>query len=94
MAVKKNEVPAVEIEVQCCGKDECVECPFDVVEEVAEKTVEAPKLAGVYVAKNGDSYASIAAENAPKGIKRHVYALQLVEKNKGKALAAGVEVIL
>lgn len=94
MANKKNPiVPAVEVEeVPCCGKDECLDCPLDA--PAVEKAVAAPKTSGLYIAKDGDSYASIAAEKAPKGIKRHDYALQLVDKNKNKALADGVEVAL
>jgi hypothetical protein len=105
MATKKNPiVPAVEVEeVPCCGKDECLDCPIDDVApapapepilEAPEKAVEAPKATGSYIAKDGDTYASIAADNLPKGMKKHDYALQLVAKNKGKALAAGTPVAL
>lgn len=85
-------VEAVGIEVPCCGKDECVECPYET--PAVEPAVEAPAPAGRYIVKDGDTWASIAANKAPKGMKRHDYALQLVEKNNGKTLNVGVEVAL
>jgi hypothetical protein len=105
MADKKKNSPAVELvepvevlEVECCGKDECEACPFDApkLEEVEspEPVVEAPKTEGRVFAKEGDSYASIAALVAPSGVSKHDYAKVLFEKNKGKTLRAGVEVIL
>ena len=88
--------------VECCGKDGCEVCPYD--EPVVEAApaapvaaVEAPVAvasAKTYIAKDGDSYASIAAKFAPTGVRKFEYAKTLTELNKGKALAEGTEVVL
>lgn len=65
--------------------------------EIVETVVEAPVAkakAGVYLAVDGDTYAALGARLAPKGKTGFDYATELVEKNNGKALIEGTEVIL
>ena len=77
-------------DVQCCGKNECVDCPFDVVEPV----VVAPVAAGTYLAVDGDSYPAIAGKFKPVGMTKHEYAVKLFELNGGKQVVAGMIVKL
>lgn len=80
---------------QCCAKDECEECPFDepeVVEVVAE--IPSAPTGKTYTAKDGDTYASIAAAHKPAGVKSFDYAQTLYEANNAKPIRAGVEVTL
>ena len=101
MSKKKNiEEPiletVVEPEFQCCGKDECLDCPLDALKvETTEKpiVVAQPKLDG-YIVKDGDSWASISAENVPSGFTKHEYAKRLIELNGNKTLRPGAKVIL
>lgn len=65
--------------------------------EAVEPLIEIPIVkakAGVYLAVDGDTYAAIGARLAPKGKTGFEYATELVEKNNGKTLAEGTEVIL
>jgi hypothetical protein len=93
---------ALSIEVPCCGKDECLDCPYDApafeptpeaIEEPVEAPLETSKDAWLYIVKDGDSWASIAAEFAPSGVKKHAYATQLIAVN-GSALRSGMEIKL
>jgi hypothetical protein len=62
-----------------------------------ESPVEAPKAPErprTYLVKAGDTYASIAKEFKPSGIKSYEYALDLITANGSKTLRAGVEIIL
>lgn len=88
--------------VDCCGKDECEDCPVEAVvlerlADLADKVVDveltdlAPET---YVAKDGDTYASIAAAHKPAGVSSFEYAKRLLEANGGRTLAPGVEVRL
>lgn len=55
--------------------------------------VEAKDIVLPYVvAKDGDSYASLAAVHAPKGVRVHDFAQQLCEWNRCKPVRAGVHV--
>ena len=92
MANKKKIEPVEP--VQCCGKDECEVCPFDKTEPVTVAEVETPKLAGVHVVKDGDSWSSIAGEHAPAGVRKHEYALILISINNGVELIPGAKVKL
>lgn len=69
----------------------------EIVETVEAPVVEAPVAkakAGVYLAVDGDTYAALGVRLAPKGKSGFEYATELVEKNNGKALIEGTEVIL
>jgi hypothetical protein len=79
--------------------------PTDLVEDVILDDVEIlepevepePVMASAptsYVCVYGDTYPGIAARFKPAGLTKHQYAKHLFATNKGKALAAGVEVIL
>lgn len=85
----------------CCGKDECEDCPLDKLDDVAlapviekavaEKKPVAPKT---YTAKDGDTWAALGKKFAPKGVSGFEHAKHLMALNGGKPLAAGVEVAL
>lgn len=69
-----------------------VEAP--VADIVAEEATPVVAPAGGYIVLEGDSYASIADKHKPAKMTKHDYAVELYEKNGGKALAAGVIVNL
>jgi LysM repeat protein len=78
-----------------CPAGECAcdnsECEPEPTPEPA--TAEAP-AAKTYTAKDGDTYASIAAAHKPAGTNAFDYAQALYEWNNAKPLRAGVEVTL
>lgn len=65
--------------------------------EAVEGTVETTTPSEgvkVYVAQDGDTYASVASQFLPEGMTKHAYATELHQKNGGKSLRVGVEVTL
>ena len=62
--------------------------------EPAVEAVEAPVATGTYKCGSGDSYASVAAALAPKGMRWQDYAKELRLKNNDMRLAAGVTIKL
>lgn len=84
-----------ERQAECCGKDECEDCPFDVPKAVEILAYPTPASnPGVYVAEAGDTYASLGKKFAPAGVTGFEHAKHLFAVNGGKPLAAGTEVIL
>ncbi len=69
----------------------------DTASEALEATVEAStpvQGVSVYVASESDTYASVASQFLPAGMKKHDYATELYNKNRGATLTAGFEVKL
>lgn len=65
--------------------------------EVTEAPLKASKpveRVNTYIAKDGDSYAAVAARFNDGSKSNFAYAQEIFEKNKGKALAEGAEVEL
>ena len=75
-----------------CACDNC-ECAPEPTPEPAPVTTTTP-AAKAYTAKDGDTYASIAAAHKPAGTKAFDYAQALYELNNAKPIRAGVEVAL
>lgn len=96
MATKKTEKPVEILEdFQCCGKDECEVCPYDEIEvEVIPEPVKKVEQPKTYVAKDGDTYVSIAEKFKPKDLSRNEYAKHLYKLNNWKSLRPGTEVKL
>lgn len=81
--------------------EETLEPIEETVEEAVEAPVEVPAInpaelvhEAVYVAKDGDTYASIAARLNPGEVSNYNYAKALFDLNKGKTLREGTEVSL
>lgn len=93
-AKKKTESvvsePVDVIETEPVDVAEIDETPAPVVAEPIEH---APSFR-VVVAQEGDSYASIAAEYCPEGVKQRVFAQDLLALNLGKRIRPGVSVIV
>jgi len=69
----------------------------EVVVDEPVTVVEAPKpveTSNHYIVKDGDSYASLGASFAPKGMTGFKYAQTLIALNGGKTLIAGSEIRL
>lgn len=73
----------------------------DLVEEQASALDDVPVVpepvavsVRVIVAGEGDSYASLAAKYAPKGVRVHDYAKELVKLNNGSVVRAGSRVVV
>lgn len=92
---------------ECCMEDcgecsfstpvEAVEAPVEAVEAPVEATKPAPKAKTspkVYVARDGDSYATVADLYPVEGMTKHERSLQLWRDHGGRALKDGVEVKL
>lgn len=94
MATKK---PTLDESLEPCG-DECAcpagECACDNCKCGPEPTPVITSAAKTYTAKEGDTYASIAAAHKPAGAKAFDYAQALYELNNAKPIRAGVEVAL
>lgn len=73
--------------------DEIMHTLSEALEDTVETTTPSEGV-NVYVARDGDSYASVASQFLPEGMKKHEYATQLWRENGGRALKAGVEVRL
>lgn len=78
--------------VTCCGKDECTNCPFD--ESATKPDLTVAKAAKTYVAKDGDTYASIASMFKLKHENNHEFATHLFILNSGKVIVAGTTIQL
>lgn len=93
-AKKKTETvvaePAKVIETEPVDVAEIEKSPAPVVAEPVEHV---PSFR-VVVAQDGDSYASIAAEYCPNGVKPRVFAQDLLALNLGKRIRPGVSVIV
>lgn len=82
---------------ECCGKDECEDCPMeDLLPETEwlKEPIPVERPADTYTAKDGDTYASIAAAHKSPDQSTHDYATVLFILNKGKNLSAGTVVKL
>ena len=88
--------PVVEdVEVPpCCGKDECIDCPFDEPAKVEAPVITTADAVGTYTAQNGDTYASIASMFKATGESKHEFATRLFILNNGKAVSAGTVIKL
>lgn len=78
---------------ECCMQD-CGECSFSEATEAVSEATTPSQGVKVYVARDGDTYASVASQFLPEGMKKHAYATELLQKNGGRSLKAGVEVTL
>lgn len=81
--------------------------PEDIVEEIdlvekapeeVEEVVEIPKkehaTLNIIIARDGDSYASLAEKHAPAGVSKRDYARELVELNGGAVVRPGARVLV
>ena len=70
----------------------------DIVEEQSETVVipefVAPAPMKVVVAREGDSYASLAEKHAPEGAVKHDYAIALFELNGGAVVRPGAQILV
>lgn len=89
----KPEIEELEPFAPCENCEDCETCEDEAIAEVVadepKRTVEVVKS---YIAKDGDTYASIAAELAPKGSSKHEFAVSLMTINKNKPVVAGAEI--
>lgn len=73
----------------------------DLVEEQASTVEDVPVVpepvavsVDIVVAGEGDSYASLAAKYAPKGVRVHDYAKELLKLNNGSTVRPGSRVMV
>lgn len=97
MSTKKKSNDHVEavvehIKPEVCDGIDCDNCECELIADVQEATPETPVVesqpatSDTYTAKEGDTYASIAAAHCPAGMKNFAYATHLFEINGGQAI--------
>lgn len=82
-----------ELEIEHVESVEIMHTLSEALEGTVETTTPAEGV-NVYVCRDGDSYASVASQFLPAGMKKHEYATKLWREHGGRALKAGVEVRL
>lgn len=82
-----------ELEIIPAEETETEDTPAESSESLVEATTPAEGVK-VYVAREGDTYASVAGQFLPEGMKKHDYAVFLLELNKNARLVDGTEVKL
>ena len=82
-----------ELEIEVSDEAEIMHTLSEALEDTVETTTPSEGVK-VYVAQDGDSYASVASQFLPEGMKKHEYATKLWREHGGRALKAGVEVRL
>lgn len=81
------------VEIEVSDEAEIMHTLSEALEDTVETTIPLEGVK-VYVAQDGDSYASVASQFLPEGMKKHEYATKLWREHGGRALKAGVEVRL
>lgn len=98
-------VDALEVAPECCGKDECTDCPYDsedspvLVQETVDtvelaEPVPHPNTVGHYSTLDGETYAVVADKFPVAGLSKHERATHLYLINGGKTLTEGTLVKL
>ncbi len=96
MASKKRSISTQLTEIEQTLDElatEVSEMPLESPVSPIEATTPAEKVK-THTCTDSDSYASLSARFCPKGMTKHQYALELLQKNQNQALRPGASIIL